>query len=277
MKIHETLTPSQKTDLLLGEVVGIFETMFVQSDEYYKERQNICLGYYTYHSADKTLSPTYDRFLQYVAESHDIDRTAEQLIGSLIRAKFADKWSRVYKALVAEYDPISNREFTSKKTATNQNKDTYDTVKAKEGNDTDTLTYNTNVEDDGNSGTHEVTNRSVSSADDVYGFNSVTPVGDTTSAENTNETFEADPTKNVTHNLQKKTGTETKEYGTNESETHTGTETTDITIDETTTNSGRDGSSATLIDEEIEFRNKQQFYDIVYKDIDSITALQIYI
>lgn len=277
MRILETLTPTQQINILSGNIEGIFNTMFSDDDVFKEHHKDLCIGYYIYHSADKTISPTYDRFLKYVSETPDIDRTAEQLIGSLIRAKYADKWSRVYKALVAEYDPISNREFTSKKTATNQNKDTYDTSNVKEGNDTDTLTYDTNVEDDGNSGTHEVTNRSVSNADDVYGFNSVTPVGDTTSAENTNETFEADPTKNVTHNLQKKTGTETKEYGTNETVSHTGTETTDITIDETTTNSGRDGSAATLVDEEIEFRNKQQFFDIVFNDIDSITALQIYI
>ena len=310
MRILETLTQSQQINLLSGSTVGIFETVFDESDAFKEHHHEMCVGYYIYNSADKPISPAYDKYIELTKNNPSIPFTPEQLIGQLIRSKFIDKWNRVYLALVeSEYDPITNKDITSKKTATNKNTDTYDTetviegtdtdtitydtVKAKEGSNTDTTTFDTNVEDDGKVGTHATTSRSVSNADDVYGFNSTAPVGDTTSTENTEETLVGDSEKNTTHNVQTKTGTESKQFGIDESETHTGTEvkemgknesekhtgtdTTDISINETMTNKGRDVSGATLIDEELKLRNTQQFFDIVYKDIDSITALQIYI
>jgi hypothetical protein len=186
---------------------------------------------------------------------------------------------------------------------------TYNTENGKEGTNTDVTTFDTNVEDDGTRGTNEVTTRSVETADDVYGFNSSDPVGDTVSNETVNETVVGAAEQNTTHNTQSKTGTESKEFGINEtmtktgteseeigidetatktgtdsraigineSETKTGTETKDITIDEEIVKSGRDGSGAELVIEELNLRNTQLFFDIIYADIDSITTLQIYI
>ena len=242
----------------------------------------------------------------------DIDFTTyfNVYFGSICSRKFTDKWNRIYDALIdSQYNILFDKEYTEDKTGNNQNKDTHNTTKAKEGNNTDVMTYDTNsgkqgtntntttfdtnVEDNGNTGTSEITTRNVSDENNVYGFNSSNAVGDTNSTETTTETVVGDADKNTSHNLQTKTGTESKEFGIDEtitktgtdsrtlgiseSETYTGTDTKDITISEKIVRSGRDGSGAELITEELNLRNTQLFFDIVFEDIDSVTTLQIYI
>lgn len=278
MKIIETLTTKQITDLFRGEVVGIFPFIIHTTDDFYSLSHSMCLGYYFNRSGEKTISPAYRKIIEAVTENSNITTSADSMIGKLIRGKFIDKWYRIYNALItSQYNPLLNREYTEDKTGNNQNKDTHNTVKAKQGTNSDITTYDTNVEDNGKTGTSETTTRNVEDANDVYGFNSTTPVGDTHSNETINETVVGEAEKNTSHNIQTKTGTENKQFGINESETHSGTDTTDITIDEKIIRSGRDGSGAELITEELNLRNTQIFFDIVYADIDSITALQIYI
>lgn len=342
MKLRETLTKQQTIDLLSGNVVGIFPSMILSEDAFYGKLYELCLGYYTARSGEKTISMTYERFISLIKENPEINKSPEELIGALIRGKFLDKWNRVYDVLItSQYDALNNRESTEDKTGNNQNKDTHNTTKAKEGNNTDVMTYDTengrkgtntdvmtydtesgkqgtntdtttfdtNVEDNGKTGTSETTTRNVTDENNVYGFNSSSAVGDTNSTETTSETIVGEADKNTSHNLQTKTGTESKEFdidetitktgteskeigidetvkktgtdsraiGISESETHTGTDTTDITISEKLVKSGRDGSGAELITEELNLRNTQLFFDIIYADIDSIATLQIYI
>lgn len=278
MKLRETLTKQQTIDLLNGDVVGIFPSMILSEDVFYGKLYELCLGYYTARSGEKTISITYERFISLIKESPEINKTPEELIGSLIRSKFLDKWNRVYDVLItSQYDALNNREYTEDKTGNNQNKDTHNTTKAKQGTNSDITTFDTNVEDNGQTGTSETTTRNVEDANDVYGFNSNEPVGDTRSNETTSETIVGEADKNTSHNVRTKTGTENKQFGIDESETHTGTDTTDITISEKLVKSGRDGSGAELITEELNLRNTQLFFDIVYSDIDSITTLKIYI
>lgn len=278
MKLRETLTKQQTIDLLSGNVVGIFPYMILSDDVFYDKLYELCLGYYTSRSGEKTISMTYEKFISITNENPEIDKSPEELIGSLIRGKFLDKWNRVYDVLInSQYDALNNRESTEDKTGNNQNKDTHNTTKAKQGTNSDITTYDTNVEDNGRTGTSETTTRNVQDANDVYGFNSSTRVGDTYSNETTSETIVGEADKNTSHNVQTKTGTENKQFDINESETNTGTDTTDITISEKLVKSGRDGSGAELITEELNLRNTQLFFDIIYSDIDSITTLQIYI
>lgn len=278
MKLVETLTKQQTIDLLSGNVVGIFPSMILSEDAFYGKLYELCLGYYTARSGEKTISMTYERFISFIKENPEIDKSPEELIGALIRGKFLDKWNRVYDVLItSQYDALNNREITEDKTGNNQNKDTHNTTKAKQGTNSDITTYDTNVEDNGKTSMSETTTRNVEDANDVYGFNSSTPVGDSYSNETTSETVVGEADKNTTHNIQTKTGTENKQFGIDESETHTGTDTTDITISEKLVRSGRDGSGAELITEELNLRNTQLFFDIIYADIDSIATLQIYI
>lgn len=278
MKLLETLTKQQTIDLLSGNVVGIFPSMILSEDAFYGKLYELCLGYYTARSGEKTISMTYERLISLVNENPEINKSPEELIGALIRGKFLDKWNRVYDVLLtSQYDALNNRESTEDKTGNNQNKDTHNTTKARQGNNSDITTYDTNVEDNGKMGTSETTIRNVEDANDVYGFNSSSPVGDTYSNETTSETIVGEADKNTSHNVQTKTGTENKQFGIDESETHTGTDTTDITISEKLVKSGRDGTGAELITEELNLRNTQLFFDIIYADIDSIATLQIYI
>lgn len=277
MKLKETLTPQQMIELLNGTAVGIFPYMILSGDAYFNKLYELCIGYYLNRSAEKTISPTYERFIS-LCEQSEILKSPEELIGNFIRSKFLDKWNRVYDVLInSQYNPISNREYTEIKTGNNQNKDTHNTTKAKQGTNTDNTTYDTNVEDNGKTATSETTIRDTENKDDVYGFNSSIEVGDAVNRENSTETVVGEADKNTTYNLRTKTGTENKTFGVDESETHIGTDTTDITINETFSKNGRDISGAELITEELNLRNSQIFFDIVYADIDSITTLSIYI
>lgn len=278
MKLFETLTHGQIIKMFNGEVVGFFPYMILSNDKFYSKLYDLCFGYYMQRSGEKTISLTYERLLQLANEKYTLTETAESLIGKLIRGKFIEKWNRVYDVLISEqYNALQNQDFTEKKTGNNKNVDTYNSTKAKQGTNTDTTTYDTNVEDNGNTGTSETTTRSVEDSNDVYGFNSSTPVGDTISNETTSETIVGEADKNTSHNIQTKTGTEAKQFGINESENHTGTDTTDISIDENVNRSGRNVSGAELINEELNLRNTQLFFDIIYSDIDSIATLKIYI
>lgn len=278
MKLFETLTTGQIIKMFRGEVVGFFPYMILSNDKFYSKLYDLCFGYYMQRSGEKTISLTYERLLQLANEKYTITETAESLIGKLIRGKFIEKWNRVYDVLISEqYNALQNQDFTEKKTGNNQNIDTYNSTKAKQGTNTDTTTYDTNVEDNGKRGTSETTTRSVEDSNDVYGFNSSTPVGDTLSNETTSETIVGEADKNTSHNIQTKKGTEAKQFGINESENHTGADTTDISIDENVNRSGRNVSGAELINEELNLRNTQLFFDIIYSDIDSIATLKIYI
>ena len=278
MKLRETLTTEQTIEMLNGNVVGIFPSMILSNDKFYSKLYELCFGYYMQRSGEKTISLTYDRLLQLVNENADITETAESLIGKLIRGKFLEKWNRVYDVLISEqYNALQNQDFTEQKTGNNQNVDTYNSTKAKQGTNTDTTTYDTNVEDNGKTGTSETTTRSAEDYNNVYGFNSTSPVSDTLTNETTSETIVGEADKNTSHNIQTKTGTEAKQFGINESENHTGTDTTDISIDENVNRSGRNVSGAELINEELNLRNTQLFFDIIYSDIDSIATLKIYI
>ena len=279
MKLLETLTLGQMIKMLNnGDVVGIFPSMILSSDKFYSKLYDLCFGYYMQRSGEKTISLTYERLLQLVDAKIYTNETAENLIGKLIRGKFIEKWNRVYDVLISEqYNALQNQDFTEQKTGNNKNVDTHNTTKSRQGTNTDTTTYDTNVEDNGKTGTSETTTRRAEDSNDVYGFNSITPVGDTISHETTSETILGEADKNTSHNIQTKTGTEAKQFGINESENHTGTDTTDISIDENVNRSGRNVSGAELINEELNLRNTQLFFDIIYSDIDSIATLKIYI
>lgn len=172
--------------------------------------------------------------------------------------------------------------------STNNDTTTYNTTEKKSGTDTETTTYNTvdttskNIEDtktfntsdkdiatnidtitfDINNnkevkrGSKQTTSSTTSQANDRYGFNSETAVGDTESEETTNETVTGLADDNVETSTDSKTGTESTESSINDTKTKTGTEKDDISesgtlkktgtetkqlgINETTTKTGTD-------------------------------------
>ena len=228
-------------------------------------------------SANKQISPTYERIIELLKENPEINKSPEELIGKLIRGKYIDKWSKIYDTLIdVAYNPLDDSLEKFSKIANNQVEVTHDTSKGRTGNNTDITTFDTNVEDNGRTGTKETTTRDVNNNDSVFGFNSSTSVGNTNSVEQTTETTLGEETDNTSFNSQTKTGTESKVFGVNETETFTGTDTTGHSINETTTKEGRNSSPSKLVKEEIELRNTQEFFNIVYADIDSVAVLSIY-
>lgn len=324
MKMKETLTMEEKNNLFINsEVVGIFNGMILPTDPFFDLAHSMCLGYYTVRSANKTVSPIYEQAYEYAkevlasqGESGEIDKyevialTNTLLGSSIIRPKFIDKWLRVYDTLITkQYDALKGFEHTEHKEGNNSDTTTYDTSVGKTGdntdtvtynsqngrtgNNTDTITYNTNTEDNGKTGTKETTTTNRENSADVYGFNSASPVGDNTDTENATETVIGNADDNTTHNVQTKTGTETKGYEVDETVAKTGTDTKNITISETenktgtdtknfvidedVTKSGRNATGAELVEAELNLRNTQIFFDIVYRDIDSVVTLAIYV
>lgn len=282
MKIIETLTDGNIQSIYDGKNVLLFFYLFKPEDVFYDITPQICQGYYLYHSAEKEISPLFKRLLDYQNKFYPNFPQQTGIVydklGTLIRSTFIDKWKRVYNILITEqYNPLNNSEHNETKSGTNSATETHTNSKSRLGNNSDTTTYDTEVEDNGQTGTHETVTRKSDIQNDIYGFNSIDPSGDTKSTEDISETTVGDSDKNTNHNTQTKTGTETKLFGLNETENNTGNDTSSSNTNETITKSGRDGSGASLIKEELNLRNTQIFFDIVYRDIDSIATLQIYI
>lgn len=310
MKLIETLSDEQLVALLNGRSVGIFTTMILADDAFYSIVNELCLGYYTQRSGEKTISVTYDRLKSISLGNPNITKNAEQLLGELIRGKFINKWTRLYHSLVTEhYNVLSNKDSSTEKTATNQetlrhtgrnekggdNTHTfnYGSVVDRQGSNTDNTTFDTSVEDSGETSSKETVTRNATNDNDVFGFNSSIPVGDNVSTEVSTETTEGSADDNTIHNIQSKTGTENRTLGVNETETKSGTDsdtnefnnTEDISnthnnlyeIKESYVTTGRDISGAELLKSEIDLRTKYEFFNIIYTDIDSIATLQIYI
>lgn len=246
MKLIDSLNSQQKVEILSGQVVGFFPYMVLSQDAFYEHLYELCLGYYFQRSGEKQISVTYEKFKMLTEENSNITKSAEQLLGELIRGKFIDKWTRLYNSLVTEkYNVLLSNEIT----------------KTKEANNSDNVTFNTSVEDNGSTSSKETISRTTDNDDDVFGFNSSSPVGDTKSKETVEETTEGSADDNTTHNVQTKTGTENRALG----------------VDETESISGRNVSGADMIEKELDLRTKHLFFDIIYRDIDSIATLQIYI
>lgn len=279
MKLLETLTSQQKIDLFAGRTVGFFQYLLTNSEPYHDKLTDLCTGYYLTRSGEKTISPTYDKILTAVKEEI-ITSNPDELLASLIRAKFVDKWNRVYDVLLGKrsnYDPLNDREFTVDRTGNNTDSTTYGKTKTHTGTNTDTTEYGSITEDDGKTATQESTTRTIADSDAVYGFNSSSAVNDSESSEVTTESVVGDADKNTTYNKQTRSGEDTKTMGFNESEADSGTDAVNHIIDEYIERKGRNVAGADLVEQELKLRNKEIFFDIIYADIDSIVTIPLYI
>lgn len=256
MKIKETITANQKMMLISSNTpCGIFDKLFVNTEPLYSLRTPLSFQFYLNRSGDKTVSNIYSNILDMVKEldpTIDITQSEEFLTflndtisNNILRPKYLDKWLRIYQVLAEEqYNAIYDEDYEEKR----------------EGSRNDTTTYDTEVENDGKVGTHETRTYTNETANDIYGFNSSSPVGDSTSEDSSSETVEGLAEKNTTHNTQSKTGTDTKE---NE-------------YTEKVTRRGRKASPSELLQMELDFRNKQTIMSIILKDVDYETTLRFY-
>lgn len=246
MKLKETLSNSQKIEMFNGSAVGFFPFLILPQDKFYQKLNDICMGYYTVHSGEKEVSSTYKEIIKTTETESSITKTSFEIIGKIIRAKFIEKWVRIYEALIeSEYNALYDKEYTHKKNGTN----------------TDNTVYDISIVDNGDISTHQTETSNGSNDDKIYGFNSSVGVNDSSSTDSITRTTTAEREGNTSHNTNEKTGTENKTFG----------------IDEEIEIKGRSDKPSDLIKSEVILRNEQIFFDIIYSDIDSITALQIYI
>lgn len=282
LKIKDTITTSEKCDMLTSyKAVGIFENLFIPIDPCYEQAAGMCIGYYISHSANKTVSPFFNEMLEYeiangaYTPEADVLKRCNRIMGvHVIRPKFIDKWTRVYNALISEqYNALDDYSETEVKTGTDTDTTTYNLSDKKSGNNTDTITHDIKTEDTGKASSSSTGAGSTDSAKGSYGFNSSAASGDSTTQQITNESAESEANSKST---QSKTGTESKQIGIDETYDKTGTETKEYGVNETIARNGRHTSGADLINKELNLRNKQIFFDIVYKDIDSVATIPLY-
>ena len=239
MKLLDTLSDSEKTIILSGGLSTMFNTIFnSEDDELYDEAFNLCLNYYFSHSGLKTITGVYKRLIE-------TNPNANSIMGEMIRNKFISKWKHIYSALNSTYNPLNDHDIEKHFTADNSINTTYDIT----------------VEDNGDNSVKQITTVNKQQDNEVFAFNSSVAQGESSVTHTDTETFEAKPEDNTTHNINNKTGTDTKDFDNDETENY----------------SGRKTSGAELIEKEILLRNKQNLYNIIFNDIDSIATLKIYI
>ena len=277
MKIKETLTLEDRSRLLTSNSpVGIFSTLFSQGEELYKFLYPLCLEYYTLRSGNKTVSPLYCEYIELIG-IENIGQANTLIANSVLRPKFLDKWNRIYDSLKENYNILDNNDYKDHKTGISTDTITYGSNVSKDSNTNETFRKSETVTDNGKTGTKETTTTNKSIATDVYGFNSANPVGDNIESENGTTIVTADPNQNTSFNERVNVGNDSKEFESSDIEKKTGADVKDNIINSTITRSGRDVEGSKLIDSEISLRNKYILFDIIYRDIDSVVALQIYV
>lgn len=197
----------------------------------------------------------------------------------VIAAKYGDKWRRYYEYLTAPmdaYNPLDDSSYNETRTGNNTDTTTYDITQGKIGTNRDTTTYDTETEDNGNAGTSETITRTSDESNDIYGFNSASPVGDKTAKVETSETTTGSAEANTTHNQRTHKGTDTRDTTLDHTETKSGTDTKNFTVNETISRNGRSTTGAELLQKELDFRAKNLFYNMVFDDIDRELCIQIY-
>ena len=194
---------------------------FIHSTNY----ETLDIDYLIGYSADKFVSPLTEKL--YNKYDNVDDLTGD--LAKIIYNRFANKWKKIYDALMTEYNPLENYNMEEERTPD--------------------LTF----EDTENVNSEIITNRETSASNKYKGFNADTPVI-------VNETSGTDDTttSGASENNERQKTT-----------THTGTE--------TLTRSGNIGvtTSQAMLQAELEVR-KNDFYKMMYNDIDSLLCLSIY-
>lgn len=271
---------------------GIF-TFLNSLDVPWKEKnisQQLNLQYHGNISGKKETSPLVDSL---IVENNLTDNSKTMLAMSIFSI-YSNKWSRLYRILSLEYEPIENYSMieTEKTTSTNENTDTITTNTTNSNDVTETNTgTNTANDSENTTGKNTITDsrtiaedNSVTNNNSLYGFNSVSGVN----ADSQNGTETRNTTDNNTHNDDLK-GTRTNEHSENINTSKVTTQTNDIqdvkdgthtengTQDRTLTRHGNIGvtTSQQMLNSEIELW-QWDFFSGVFKDIDKILTIQTY-
>lgn len=213
------------------------------------------LDYHGGHSGDKISAPLVMKLRETdpdTGEVYALDASSRAALAAVIWNRFGDAWTKVWDALQTEYTPLDN----------------YNMIEHEESSGGSTRTPNL-------SRTHSKTgqdSRQTAAAGDtdtvekensVYGFNSESAVPSDESSE---------------HYTHTKNQTETGSASESGTDTETGTDNTIHSDERDLTRHGNIGvtTSQQMLQSEIDLRTAAIFFDIVYRDIDSILTLSIY-
>lgn len=271
---------------------GIF-TFLNSLDVPWKDKnisQQLNLQYHGNISGKKETSPLVDSL---IVENSLTDNSKTMLAMSIFSI-YSNKWSKLYRILSLEYEPIENYNMieTEKTTSTNENTDTITTNTTNSNDVTETNTgTNTTNDSENTTGKNTITdsrtiaeNNSVKNNNSLYGFNSTSGVN----ADSQNGTEKRNTTDNNTHNDDLK-GTRTNEHSENINtskvtaqkndikDVKDGTHTENGSQDRTLSRHGNIGvtTSQQMINSEIELW-QWNFFSEVFKDIDKILTIQTY-
>ena len=302
MKIIETLTLEDKINLLNGSTVGFFPNLILSTDSFFSQAYNLCLGYYMNNSSNKTVSPIYEKelynvvFVDYenkiikdgidnkksiyqitIENKNSINKSVNDIVAQMIRGKFIDKWERYYNALINEnYEILEDIVKNETSNYTKNEVNNYTKNETSNYAKNETKTYNNTINENGKTNTDMTTSSTNEKNNDVYGFNSTAPVGSDLNYGTDTENVKGDKEKNTTENVKQKTGSDTNGTTGNDEKGTTGNDDKDTTKNETISRTGRNTSAQDLLQKELDFRSKNLFFNIVFRDIDSIIALEIY-
>ena len=284
MKLNEVFT-----DYITN---GIF-TFLNSLDVPWKEKnisQQLNLQYHGNISGKKETSPLVDSL---IVENNLTDNSKTMLAMSIFSI-YSNKWSKLYRILSLEYEPIENYNMTEteKTTSTNENTDTITTNTTNSNDVTETNTgTNTANDSENTTGKNTITDsrtiaedNSVTNNNSLYGFNSASGVN----ADSQNGTETRNTTDNNTHNDDLK-GTRTNEHSENINtskvtaqkndikDVKDGTHTENGSQDRTLSRHGNIGvtTSQQMLNSEIELW-QWDFFSGVFKDIDKILTIQTY-
>ena len=271
---------------------GIF-TFLNSLDVPWKEKnisQQLNLQYHGNISGKKETSPLVDSL---IVENNLTDNSKTMLAMSIFSI-YSNKWSKLYRILSLEYEPIENYNMveTEKTTSTNENTDTI-TTNITNSNDVTETNTGTNTANDSENTTEKnvitdsrtiTENNNVTNNNSLYGFNSVSAVN----ADSQNGTETRNTTDNNTHNDDLK-GTRTNEHSENINTSKVTSQKNDIkdvkdgthmengSQDRTLSRHGNIGvtTSQQMINSEIDLW-QWNFFSGVFKDIDEILTIQTY-
>lgn len=282
MKVNNTC------DFLLGQ--GIF-TALNELNVPWKD-ENVAslldLEYYTTFGNRQT-SPLVDYL---IGDKKQLSIEDTQKLAYIIFNKFSENWNRIDLAFSKEYNPIWNKDGTETTTTENSAK----TTTYEKGNQTNRTTKGEQVNTNGYGEGQTTESQGATKTTNAYGqdktttenktsaFNSSTYQDDTQSTETKAEKTDTIKTDAVTNTTTEKAKTDKFTEGQRE-DTFTDGARTDTTQEGETTQTttytfgGNIGVTTTqeLLTAEFDMREKYNFFDIIFRNVDSIMSCGYYL
>lgn len=282
MKVNKTC------DFLLGQ--GIFTALNELNVPWKDENVASLLDmeYYTTFGNRQT-SPLVDYL---IGDKKQLSTEDTQKLARIIFNKFSENWNRIDLAFSKEYNPIWNKDGTETTTVENSAK----TTTYEKGNQTNRTTKGEQVSTNGygegqtteSQGATNTTNKygqdKTTTENETAAFNSSTYQDDTQSTETRAEKTDTIKTDSVTNTTTEKAKTDTFTEGQRE-DTFTDGARTDTTQEGETTQTttytfgGNIGVTTTqeLLTAEFDMREKYNFFDIIFRNVDSIMSCGYYL